>query len=628
MSLRVSKTPVVAALGAAAVATSVGIATAAKIAGKYVAGDFHNHTTCSDGSISMQKLVKKSTDKRDTPWGLDWFVQAGHGGSGNRNCTLVEDATPGDARLPVHSTPTARRSWARPRRGRTRNPRVTKGNVSGTRARTRTCGAGSRCRSSSTRCSSTSRPQERAAVPGRRDGRRRATSTPRCRSSRARCRLRSTRSRCRRRRATRRSATPTALAQWEYCFDRGDTDTSRGNAAVGSVVGNNWNCAVPGSPNAADPSWNATAQKLIPAGGTGTGDRGHIKTLEAMKWMAHSIPTAATTCPPTSSAPGRSIRTATTASTSSTCATSTTRRPTVAFGFETQPGHGASDNRGEYRSAATTSAACQPTPSAARPTAAPASTARRSAACGTRCSAKAATGGSSPAPTGTTAAASVRTIAARRRTSTPASTSATTCWSATASDADKLRPQTIVDGLRTRQQLRVDSGQLIDRLAFVACASTTHATPIADADATRSSKRSPSRPLRTTPTSTATVAPRWARSSSVRPGADIVVAIVVRDPAGTNYSPYTFANPSLAQVGINQPLNTPVLDHIDVIRGMVTGYKTPGAPDYAGEWPSDWLDNPEHGQRAGRPPRTRAPRSSDVQRGDLAHASRRRASSR
>ena len=41
----------------------------------------------------MQKLVKKATDKVDTPWGLDWFVQAGHGGSGNRNCTLAEDAT-------------------------------------------------------------------------------------------------------------------------------------------------------------------------------------------------------------------------------------------------------------------------------------------------------------------------------------------------------------------------------------------------------------------------------------------------------------------------------------------------------------------------------------------------------
>jgi hypothetical protein len=34
-----------------------------------------------------------------------------------------------------------------------------------------------------------------------------------------------------------------------------------------------------------------------------------------------------------------------------------------------------------------------------------------------------------------------------------------------------------------------------------------------------------------------------------------------------------------------------VLDHIDLIRGMVTGYKTPGAPDYSGEWPrnTNWL---------------------------------------
>src|SRR5882672_10549725 len=63
------------------------------IAGTYVSGDFHNHTTCSDGSISMQKLIKKATDTTDTPWGLDWFVQAGHGGNGNRNCTLAEDAT-------------------------------------------------------------------------------------------------------------------------------------------------------------------------------------------------------------------------------------------------------------------------------------------------------------------------------------------------------------------------------------------------------------------------------------------------------------------------------------------------------------------------------------------------------
>ena len=58
-----------------------------KAAGTYVTGDFHNHTTCSDGSLSMKKLIDKSVKT----FGLDWFVQADHGGSWARNCTLTED---------------------------------------------------------------------------------------------------------------------------------------------------------------------------------------------------------------------------------------------------------------------------------------------------------------------------------------------------------------------------------------------------------------------------------------------------------------------------------------------------------------------------------------------------------
>ena len=48
-----------------------------KAAGNYVSGDFHNHTTCSDGSLSMKKLIDKSVKT----FGLDWFVQADLGGS-------------------------------------------------------------------------------------------------------------------------------------------------------------------------------------------------------------------------------------------------------------------------------------------------------------------------------------------------------------------------------------------------------------------------------------------------------------------------------------------------------------------------------------------------------------------
>ena len=98
MKLELPKGQLALAIATALSAGTIGVASAdgglfGKPDGTYVAGDFHNHTTCSDGSISMEKLVKKATDRADTPWGLDWFVQAGHGGNGNRNCQLVEDAS-------------------------------------------------------------------------------------------------------------------------------------------------------------------------------------------------------------------------------------------------------------------------------------------------------------------------------------------------------------------------------------------------------------------------------------------------------------------------------------------------------------------------------------------------------
>ncbi|MCG8440226.1 MAG: hypothetical protein MI723_00305, partial [Caulobacterales bacterium] len=61
---------------------------------------------------------------------------------------------------------------------------------------------------------------------------------------------------------------------------------------------------------------------------------------------------------------------------------------------------------------------------------------------------------------------------------------------------------------------------------------------------------------------------------------DVVWMIKLRDPSGANFSPYTFANPSLAQIGMDVPMNEPVLSHIDVISGEVTGYIDPSSPEY------------------------------------------------
>jgi hypothetical protein len=146
-------------------------------------------------------------------------------------------------------------------------------------------------------------------------------------------------------------------------------------------------------------------------------------------------------------------------------------------------------------------------------------------------------------------------------------------------NGDKLRPQKIVDGLRTGNNF-VAAGQLIDRMAFVACAS--YAGPARRSDAAVEAL-AVNAVLSNTDTNVSGCA-TMGEKLVVRPGADIVVSIVVRDPDGANVSPYTFDNPS-------QPLNKPVVDHIDLIRGMVSGFRTPGAADYAGEWPrnTNWL---------------------------------------
>jgi hypothetical protein len=152
--------------------------------------------------------------------------------------------------------------------------------------------------------------------------------------------------------------------------------------------------------------------------------------------------------------------------------------------------------------------------------------------------------------------------------------------------SDKVRPQGIVDGLRTGNNWAA-SGQLIDRLAFVAYASYPGIGARSNAQVEAVALKAAANNTDIDVSGCATMGEKLV----VRPGAEIVVSVVVRDPAGTNNAPYSFANPSLAQIGVNQPINKPVLDHIDLIGGKVTGYKTPGAADYSGEWPrnTNWL---------------------------------------
>ena len=65
-----------------------------------------------------------------------------------------------------------------------------------------------------------------------------------------------------------------------------------------------------------------------------------------------------------------------------------------------------------------------------------------------------------------------------------------------------------------------------------------------------------------------------------RNGEDVTWYIALRDPEGANNSPYSFDNPSLLQIGMNVPMNEPKLSHIDIIRGDITGRIRKNDPEY------------------------------------------------
>lgn len=69
----------------------------------YVAGDMHNHNTCTDGSVAAGYSIDRSVGKGTAAAGgknfdLDWFTLGNHGGSGNRDCRFSDASAniPGD----------------------------------------------------------------------------------------------------------------------------------------------------------------------------------------------------------------------------------------------------------------------------------------------------------------------------------------------------------------------------------------------------------------------------------------------------------------------------------------------------------------------------------------------------
>ena len=591
MSAGLSKNPiamaVAAALGASVMATVTMTATAAPpTPGKYVAGDFHNHTTCSDGAISLEKLVHKVTDTTADSFGLDWFVQAGHGNSGGtRNCTLTEDNTLDTPLYPFVPGTSAETTWS---------ASIGVAKVKGDGQ----SGPGSPQTGYMWRWQSIQEYEYPAleylasyknkplwqgiesivaghehssmgVITGQSD-----TVDPATLPTTA---LPITGQRYL------PQGNANALAQWVYCFDLGVADTSRG-------ASNQWDCSVPGSTNSANPGWSVAAAKLITpsSGGVGTqaGTLGHLKTLEGLKWMAAFNPNASYYVPAHLERAGQFYPDGNQGFNVEHLRNFNNTAPRIAFGFESQPGHGASANRGEYQVGRNTF---------------PGVTGKVDSV-----------GGTTYGGTGVYAAQIGGVWDAllgegrnwwffassdwhNRGSFTPDDRRSTQDfypgeyqrnYTLVRNGSSKILPQQVVDGLRTGNNFAA-SGQLIDRLGFIACASYPGIGAKSNATVEAIATNAAFNQTDATVSGCATMGQKLV----VRPGAEIVVSVVVRDPAGTNFSPYTFPNPSLLQIGVNQPLNAPVLDHIDLIQGLVTGYKTPGSADYSGEWPRNtaWL---------------------------------------
>lgn len=530
-----------------------------KPAGKYVTGDFHNHTTCSDGTLSLRKLIDKSAGT----FGLDWFVQSEHGGNGSRNCTLAEDPfepaapalnLPASSTIPSGGQPASAGKGPNQTWTSTIGNGAIKGDVSGTdtarnmwrwqmiqqyvypviekesRDRNKPVFLGSEQNSPGHEHVSAAITEGQLPAAG--------------------------------------AGNANALAMWEYCFDRNDTDKSRG-------ADNQWDCAVPGSDK--NGLLDAAARKIIVASGSGSGVAGHIKSVEGVKWMAAKFPKTSYYIPAHLERAGAFNPNGNNGYNIEHLRDFNNAAPTVSFGFESMPGHQAEAQRGSY------------SPNAV--------------------------GGGTYGGTGIYAAKiggvwdallgegrnwfffgssdfhNRGSFGPDQRETTadffPGEYARDFVMSRTGSN--KLGTQAIVDGLRSGNSW-VATGQLIDQLSFVVCAANPGLVRKASQGAVEAAAVAAA--AKSTDVSINGCA-SMGEKLVVRPGTDLIVSIVVRDPQGKSNSPYSFANPSLKQIGVTQPLNEPVLDHIDVIGGNVTGYVDPSnTAAYAGLIGSPAASNP------------------------------------
>lgn len=464
--------------------------------GKYMTGDFHNHTTCSDGATSVRTLIDESTLTYD----LDWFSQAGHGGGYIRDCrisdpeydgpqsgdgdywvnTIGEENLKGDESFSGFTAPDGEERqvmWRWQNIQEYNYPEIYKASQE------------------------IGKPVYQGLewiVPGHEHASTAVVAGQYTESG--------------------EQGNADAMAQFEYLFDRADNDLSEGG-------GQGWTGKIP----------NVVDDEPV------VGDEGHAKTVAGVEWMRDNHPDSSYVVPAHLERAGAFDPNDNRGWNIEHLRDMNNAAPDVAFGFESQPGHQAQPNRGGYNTLRAFGGTYGGTGYYA-----------------------AKVGGMWDALLGEGrkwwffASSDWH----NRGEFGPFEKASTNDFWPGEYQKDYVYivennpndpAQDIVDGLRSGNSYVV-MGDLIDRLRFKACANSECAD--------------------------------MGETLAVHPGDTVTIRIQVRDPDGANHSPYTFNNPSLAQLDIHQPINKPQLDHVDLIAGDVTGiiepddaaYRTPVHP--------------------------------------------------
>ncbi|MCG5234864.1 hypothetical protein [Xanthobacter oligotrophicus] len=471
-----------------AVAGGMALSSTPAFADSYMAGDFHNHTPCSDGRSSVETMVKKAVQS----YGLEWLGAADHGGSSPRDCRV--DDPEGDGSV----TGTGKFWDVAP---------VTqvKGDVAmsqGHRSMWRWQSAEEIIYPELTRLAKElNRPMLYAGIETNVPGHEHTSMTvignqkPQNFGG--------------------DTGDATGVAEFEYRFDRSDTDFSKG------------------APNH---TWEG---KVANASGSGSGTANHKnKAVPSVQWLQKYYPLDSYYVPAHVERAGVFNANGNNGFNVEHFRDFNNAGPTVAVGFESQPGHQAANNRGEYRAGF----------------------------CGTGCDSVGVTtfGG-----TGIYAAKVGGLWDAMLGEGRNWFFYASSDWhnrgsfsiyeAASTQDfypgeyqklylprpaaGTTLRPNVIVDGVRSGNSYSVQGDLITGELSYKAEVIGYAAAGTAKMGQTL-------------------VVPR---------GRSVKLTLEVNLPTTKNNSPYSFNNPSLAQIGIQEPLNRPTLRQVQFIKGNVTG---------------------------------------------------------